>query len=60
MYPTTICDNFFDEPDKVVEFALAQKYFPNDGRYPGTRTEQIVNLDRSLYCLLYTSPSPRD
>ena len=49
-YPITIVDNFFEDPDKVVELAENCKFYnPNTGNWPGTRT-----------CLLYTSPSPRD
>ena len=41
-YPVTIVDNFFDDPDAVVEMAEGMQYYnPNTGNWPGTRTKQI-------------------
>ena len=50
MYPVTIADNFFDEPDKIVDYAMKQTLYPNeDGRWPGSRSDQIVNFNRELF-----------
>ena len=36
-YPVTIVDNFFDDPDAVVEMAEGMQYYnPNTGNWPGT------------------------
>lgn len=50
MYPTTIVDGFFNDPDKIVDFAMQQEFFSSDdGRWPGKRTKQIWEIDRTLY-----------
>lgn len=50
MYPITVVDGFFEDPDKVVDFAMEQEFFPSDdGRWPGKRTRQLWELDRTLY-----------
>lgn len=50
MIPTVISDNFFPNPDKIVDFALSQEYFPDDsGRSPGKRTHQLYKLDSDLF-----------
>ena len=50
MYPITVVDDFFSEPDKVVEYAMQQEFFPSeDGRWPGKRSKMIIDLDRTLY-----------
>ena len=39
-FPVTIVDNFFEEPDLIVEEANKLKYFnPQTGNWPGTRTK---------------------
>lgn len=41
-YPVTIVDNFFEDPDKIVETANSMEFFPTeDGRWPGSRTNQL-------------------
>tara|TARA_B100001248_G_C27216195_1_gene378165 strand:- start:40 stop:693 length:654 start_codon:yes stop_codon:yes gene_type:complete len=47
-YPITIVDNFFEDPDAIVEMAMGMKYYnPNTGNWPGTRTKQLhVEDDR--------------
>ncbi len=48
--PTTIVDNFFDNPDKVRQWAIQQSFYPDeDGRWPGLRTEQVANLDNLFF-----------
>ena len=40
-YSAIIIDNFYDNPDEVREFALAQD-FNVDGNYPGHRTQSFL------------------
>ena len=45
----SVCvDNFFNNPDLIREFALNQKYFPTDGRYPGVRTTNLWQINKKL------------
>ena len=37
-----VVDNFYDNPDQVREFALAQQ-FEVRGNYPGLRTKSFLN-----------------
>ena len=48
MYPTTIVDNFFEDPDHIVECAESMEYSLNDGRYPGYRTTLIGYVNQRL------------
>ena len=65
--PVTILDNFFENPDAVREFALAQQYFPSeDGRWPGLRTAPLHTINtkffnhfcRRVLTLFYDEPNP--
>lgn len=50
MYPSTIIDNFLENPDAVVSFAKAQKYQPDGtGRWPGERSDCLSVIHPSLY-----------
>jgi hypothetical protein len=55
LYPVTIIENFYENPDAIRKFALAQKYtfcheIPNvEYVFPGSRTEDLSNLDKTLY-----------
>ena len=55
LYPVTIIESFYENPDSIREFALAQKYtfcheVDNIGYvYPGCRTKDLSNLDKALY-----------
>ena len=41
-YPITIVDDFFEDPDAIVEMANELKYYtPNTGNWPGTRTKNL-------------------
>jgi len=41
-YPITIVDDFFEDPDAIVEMANELKYYPPDtGNWPGERTKQL-------------------
>jgi Family of unknown function (DUF6445) len=55
LYPVTIIENFYENPDAIRKFALAQKYtFCHEITnveyvFPGSRTEDLSNLDKTLY-----------
>ena len=50
MYPITVVDDFFSEPDKIVDYAMQQEFFPSEnGRWPGKRSKFLWELDRTLY-----------
>ena len=65
-YPVTIVDDFFKDPDAIVEMAEGMKYYnPNTGNWPGTRTKQLHvensrffnYFGKKIYSLFYdTSP----
>ena len=41
-YPITIVDDFFDDPDEIVELAEALNWYqPDTGNWPGKRTKQL-------------------
>tara|TARA_B100002019_G_C21150090_1_gene537781 strand:+ start:46 stop:702 length:657 start_codon:yes stop_codon:yes gene_type:complete len=48
MYPSIIYDNFFDNPDAVVEYAKSLEYHMNDGRWPGARTKDLSEINPEL------------
>ena len=54
LYPVTVINDFYDNPDAIRQFALAQKYkFRHeetglDYVYPGCRTQDLHALDPSL------------
>jgi len=51
--PVTILDNFFDDPDKIREWALQQEYFPaKDGNWPGLRSKLINELNAPFFRLV--------
>lgn len=42
LFPTLVIDNFFEEPESVLQYANSLKYkFPEDGSYPGKRSENL-------------------
>ena len=48
-WPTICVDNFYDDPDKVREFALGLDYAPaEDGRWPGKRSKEILEIDEEF------------
>lgn len=50
LFPVCVIDDFYDYAHEVREFALSQKFYPNDdGRWPGARSSSIKELDESLY-----------
>jgi Family of unknown function (DUF6445) len=55
LYPVTIVENFYENPEKIRKFALEQKYrfcyeIPNAPYvYPGSRTKDLFDLDAELH-----------
>jgi len=48
--PTTVLDNFFDDPYDVREFALQQEYYPDvNCVYPGKRSKELHEINRPLF-----------
>ena len=48
--PTTIVDGFFDNPDKIREFALEQDFNSDDiGRWPGLRTSSLSTISPVVF-----------
>lgn len=41
MFPTMIVDDFFEDPDRVVELANSLEYYPTSGQYPGLRSDHL-------------------
>ena len=49
-YPVTIVDNFFEDPDGIVEMAESMKYYtPTTGNWPGTRTKNLHVEDKRFF-----------
>ena len=54
LYPVTVINDFYDDPDAIRQFALAQKYtFRHEEKdldyvYPGCRTKDLHELDGAL------------
>lgn len=55
LYPVTVVDNFYEDPDAIRKFALAQEYKSchqikgNQFVFPGSRTKDVRELDAKLY-----------
>lgn len=55
LYPVTVVDNFYEDPDAIRKFALAQEYkycheiTGNEYVFPGSRTKDLRQLDSKLY-----------
>ena len=58
LYPVAVISNFYENPDAIRQFALAQKYtFRHeeaglDYVYPGCRTQDLHALDASLQAMV--------
>tara|TARA_R100000030_G_scaffold32570_4_gene24137 strand:+ start:345 stop:992 length:648 start_codon:yes stop_codon:yes gene_type:complete len=55
MYPILIQDNFFDYPDRVVEYANSLPFFPGNGNWPGKRTAPLNTINEVLHQEICTS-----
>jgi len=48
--PITILDNFFDNPDKIRDYALSLEYEKNPlGHWPGERSKQLHKINQPLF-----------
>ena len=58
LYPITVINDFYENPDAIRKFALAQKYtfrheeHELDYVYPGCRTKDLHDLDSALQALV--------
>tara|TARA_B100000003_G_C10816544_1_gene325023 strand:- start:40 stop:711 length:672 start_codon:yes stop_codon:yes gene_type:complete len=49
-FPVTIVDNFFDDPDAIVEESLQHQFYNADiGNWPGKRTKQLHVIDNRFF-----------
>ena len=49
MFPIISCEHFFDDPQKIVNFAEQLEYFPAEkNQYPGVRSATLYNLNQTL------------
>lgn len=52
-FPVTVTDDFFEDPDSVVEFARQLEYLPaEDGSWPGKRSGPLHLLNPELFQLV--------
>lgn len=50
LFPITIIDNFYPDPDLIRNFALSQEFKSSEnGGWPGKRTKDIIELDEELH-----------
>ena len=50
MWPTLIVDNFFDDPDKIINFSKQLNYKRSeDHHWPGTRSPQLDKVDKPFF-----------
>lgn len=49
-FPITVVDNFYNNPDDIVQFALSQKFEKTQkGGFQGKRTQALHKLNRSMF-----------
>tara|TARA_B100001250_G_scaffold350561_1_gene322318 strand:- start:283 stop:1068 length:786 start_codon:yes stop_codon:yes gene_type:complete len=53
VYPVTVCDNFYEDPDSVREFALSLDYTNKIGIHPGLRSQCISTINKEFYEISY-------
>ena len=49
IYPYACVDNFFINPDSVVEYSKKLNYINSDGRWPGKRSEKLHLVDKDFF-----------
>ena len=50
LFPITIIDNFYPDPDTIRNFALCQEFeVSRNGGWPGKRTKDLIELDKDLH-----------
>ena len=53
LFPIVIQDNFFEDPDFIVNYANKLKYEENVKKAPGLRTKPIHQFDQEFFFLGY-------
>lgn len=48
LFPTTIVEDFYENPDEVRAFALSLKYYPSSGYWPGKKTDGLAVVDKNF------------
>tara|TARA_B100000035_G_C21013948_1_gene560900 strand:+ start:826 stop:1470 length:645 start_codon:yes stop_codon:yes gene_type:complete len=55
MYPVVVQDNFFPDPDAIVEYSQQLEYLTDpNGRWPGKRSKYFHELDHELFAFVGT------
>ena len=49
LFPVSVIDNFFDNPDKVLKLVDSLKFTQSKGFYPGKRTKSLHLLNYDFY-----------
>ena len=49
LFPTTIVDNFLEDPDSLADYAEGLDFCHGAANYPGRRTDYLNNLSVDLY-----------
>ena len=49
VFPTSIFDNFYDDPDSVREYALSLEYKNWRGIYPGLRSKSLPEINKGFW-----------
>ena len=48
-FPISCCDDFYEDPDAVREFALSLEYEKKPGVYPGLRSEMLSKINEEFH-----------
>jgi hypothetical protein len=48
-FPTTVIDNFYENPDEIRKMALEMEYDVTEWTYPGKRTQPLQNINKNLF-----------
>jgi len=49
LFPTTIVENFYSDPNKIRQYALSLEYSKGNGNWPGLRTKQLDLIDKDFF-----------
>jgi hypothetical protein len=49
LYPTLCIDNFFQNPDSVIDFSKTLEFKKGDGTWPGKRTLPLHMIDNNFF-----------
>jgi hypothetical protein len=48
-FPTYYVNNFYENPEKVLDFANSLEYYPSEGNYPGKRTKHLHEVSPDFF-----------